>query len=103
MPNNHGLRRRTEDNDKLARVSAWASHYKPILVIIGWLAAGAGFAILTPKQTVNELQAQINTLKNDQAEIKENLRILIRRTCIDSTVTQRDRTMLGLTQNKCAE
>lgn len=105
---NHRYRRRHEDTDKLARVTAWFEHYKPIIAIAAWFAAAAGFGILTPKQTVRELQAQINTLKTDvtglksrQDDLRESMVYVIRKMCIE--LSDHDKALIGLTQAKCSQ
>lgn len=115
-------KRRSEDQSfwfkSLYYMEKFAILWVPLVTII----SGIGFIVITPKMQINELKASVNIVKDtlqkqitanrieDKArsdsimvvhkDIATELKILLRLGCVNSAITDRDKTLVGL---DCAE
>lgn len=110
-------KRRTEDNDKLAKLSAQIDRWKAFYLLAAWILSILGFGLITPKQTAKELQAEIDglttktaaqvdtltkrtdSLKHTHGTMEGYLKFLVKNSCLK--MTQKEKDLLSTTEVSC--
>lgn len=114
--------RRSEDNSFWFRSLYYMEKFAILWVPLVTIISGIGFIVVTPKMQINELKALVNTKVDTlQRQIDSNravdnrrsdsimvvhrdiageIKILLRLGCVNSAISARDKTLVGL---DCAE